>query len=123
MIVPQLASGAWTPIERNERADSVRIVVAIISGKSTIKVEATLGRISPTIIVQCDAPRPRAASTNSFSRTESTWPRIGRATYGTYTSPIRRIGTQKLFAFRVNTQIFRPVSEASKTVAIEIASR
>ncbi len=28
------------------------------------------------------APCTRAASTNSFSRSPSTWPRIGLATYG-----------------------------------------
>ena len=46
MIVPQLASGGWTPIDRNESAASVRIVVAIISGNSTITVVSTFGRIS-----------------------------------------------------------------------------
>ena len=46
MIVPQLASGGCTPIERNESAASVSIVVAIISGKNTITVVITLGRIS-----------------------------------------------------------------------------
>ena len=41
MIVPQLASGGCTPIERNESAASVSTVVAIISGSITITVVTT----------------------------------------------------------------------------------
>ena len=83
MIVPQLASGGWTPIERNESADSVSMLVAIISGKNTITVVTTFGSTSAKIRRRLVAPRPIAASTNSFSRIDSTCPRIGRATYGT----------------------------------------
>ena len=67
---------------RNDSAASVSIVVAIISGKNTITVVITFGRISLIISRQSEAPCAIAASTNSFWRTESTWPRIGRATYG-----------------------------------------
>ena len=78
MIVPQLACGACTPIPRNESAASVRIVVAIISGSRTIAVESTFGRISANISRVFEAPWEIDASTYSFSRTDSTWPRIGR---------------------------------------------
>ena len=80
MIVPQLAFGACTPIERNESAASVRTVVAIISGNSTITVVSTLGRISLNISRRLPAPCAMAASTYSFSRTDNTWPRTGRNT-------------------------------------------
>ena len=83
MTVPQLAFGGWTPIDRYESADSVRIVVAIIKGSSTTTVEATFGRISLKISRAFEAPWAIAASTNSRSRSDNTWPRIGRKTYGT----------------------------------------
>ena len=78
MIVPQLTLGGWTPMDRKDSADSVRIVVAIISGSSTITVDTTLGRISEKISRRLDAPWAIAASTNSLLTTESTWPRTGR---------------------------------------------
>ena len=78
MIVPQLACGGCTPIDRNDSAASVRIVVAIISGSITITVVRTFGRISENISRRLDAPCATAASTYSFSRTDSTWPRTGR---------------------------------------------
>ena len=37
-----------------------------------------LGIISRIMMRKFDAPRLRAASTNSFSRSESTWPRTMR---------------------------------------------
>ena len=54
-----------------------------MSGKKTITVVMTFGRTSAKIRRGCVAPMPIAASTNSFSRIDSTCPRIGRATYGT----------------------------------------
>ena len=38
-----------------------------------------LGRISRKMMRRFDAPSERAASTNSFSRSDSTWPRMMRA--------------------------------------------
>ena len=78
MIVPQLTFGGWTPMDRKESADSVRIVVAMISGSSTITVDTTFGRISEKTSLMLDAPLAIAASTNSLWTTESTWPRTGR---------------------------------------------
>ena len=66
MIVPQLASGGWTPIERNESADSVSMLFATISGKKTITVVTTFGSTSEKIRRRLLAPRPIAASTNSL---------------------------------------------------------
>ena len=36
--MPQLASGGWTPIDRNESAASVSMSIASMSGKKTIAV-------------------------------------------------------------------------------------
>ena len=59
------------------------MLVAIISGSSTITVDTTFGRISENISRMLDAPWAMAASTNSLLITASTWPRIGRYTYET----------------------------------------
>ena len=80
--MPQLACGGCTPIERNDSAASVSMSIASISGNSTITVVITFGRMSLQSRRQFDAPSPIAASTNSRRRSESTSPRIGRATYG-----------------------------------------
>src|SRR5471032_162322 len=82
MIVPQLASGGWTPIDRNESAASVSMSIASMSGKKTIAVVTTLRRMSLQSTRQVDAPSPSAASTNSRRARDRTSPRIGRATYG-----------------------------------------
>ena len=76
--MPQLALGGCTPIDRYESVASVRIVVAIISGSSTITTVITLGSTSEKISRVPDAPWAMAASTNSFSDTDSTCPRTGR---------------------------------------------
>ncbi len=82
IIVPQDVSGGCTPAPRNDSADSSRIALAMMSGRKTITVEERFGRISASMIRKEPAPWDRAASTNSFSRSASTWPRIGRAMYG-----------------------------------------
>src|SRR5499427_11145628 len=79
--VPQLTFGGWTPTPRKESADSVRIVVATISGISTITVDTTLGRISEKISRILPAPCAVDSFINAPLTTESTWPRIGRYTY------------------------------------------
>ena len=48
-------------------------------GEFTITIEERFGRISENMIRRWPAPCARAASTNSFSRSDSTWPRIGLA--------------------------------------------
>ena len=83
IIVPQDGFGGCTPAPRNDSAASSRIAFAISSVKKTTIVEARFGRISVNMIRSGPAPWARAASTNSFSRSESTWPRTGRAMYGT----------------------------------------
>src|SRR5207237_10542228 len=123
MIVPQLALGGCTPIDRNDRADSVSTVVAIISGSITITVVITFGKISLNIRRKFDAPWAIAASTYSFSRTESTCPRTGRKTYGTYTSAMMVAGTQRLDGSTWTKPQSSPFGFVSRTVAREIARR
>ena len=72
-------AAGWTPIERNESADSVRIVVAIIRGRSTIAVESTFGRMSLNIRRRFEAPWEIPASTYSFFRIASVCARMMRA--------------------------------------------
>ena len=61
--------------------------MAISSVKNTRIVEARLGSTSRNMMRSGPAPCARAASTNSFSRSDSTCPRTGRAMYGMYTQP------------------------------------
>ena len=44
MIVPQLASGGCTPIDRKDSADSVSMLSAIIIGTKTMSVVETFGQ-------------------------------------------------------------------------------
>ena len=78
-IVPQDGVGGCTPAPRNESAASSRIALATISGKKTSSSVIVFGRISRNMIRSEPMPCGRAASTNSFSRSASTSPRIGRA--------------------------------------------
>ncbi len=77
IIVPQEGLGGRTPAPRKESAASSRMALAIRSVKKTRIVDARFGTTSPNMIRSGPAPWARAASTNSFSRSESTCPRIG----------------------------------------------
>ena len=82
IIVPQEEFGGCTPAPRKESAASKSMLLAMLRAKKTTIVEARLGRSSPNITRIAPAPWAIAASTNSFSPSERTSPRIGRATYG-----------------------------------------
>ena len=58
MMVPQLASGGCTPMERNDSANSVSMLIASISGTKTISVVITLGRMSRNRMRWLGTPRP-----------------------------------------------------------------
>ena len=79
---PQLAAGNWTPTPRNDSAASNSTFCGITSDAYTMIGATRFGRISRNMIRGPEAPTERAASTNSFSRSDSTWPRTRRATYG-----------------------------------------
>src|SRR5215212_11828250 len=51
--------------------------------------------ISRNMIRQFEAPRDLDASTNSFSRSESTWPRMIRATYGVFATTMMKMTTER----------------------------
>src|SRR5262245_28535096 len=123
IIVPQLTFGGWTPTPRKESADSVRIVVAIISGISTITVDTTLGRISEKISRILPAPCAVAASTNSLLTTASTWPRIGRYTYGMYMNAMMSVGSHRLVGSTCTGPNWNPLEWVSNSVPMHIASR
>ena len=67
MIVPQLASGGCTPIDRNDSADSVSMLSAAISGRNTMTDGSTFGSTSRRRMRQSDAPSPMLACRNSRS--------------------------------------------------------
>ncbi len=79
IIVPQEELGGCTPAPRKERPASNSMLLAIVRVKKTMIVEARLGSSSPNITRSGPAPWAIAASTNSFSLSASTSPRIGRA--------------------------------------------
>ena len=87
--------------------------MATISGKNTTIVETRLGRISENMIRSGPAPCARAASTNSFSRSASTWPRSGRAMYGTWTTAMIRIGISFESPAISSGPIFKPPSASA----------
>src|SRR5438874_6626765 len=123
MIVPQLTFGGWTPTDRKDSADSVRMVVATISGSSTITVDTTLGRISEKISRILLAPWATEASTNSLLTTASTWPRTGRYTYGTKMNAMITAGSHRLDALTCSGPTWNPLEWVSSSVEIEMASR
>ena len=62
----------------------------MISVVYTMIGAATFGRISRAMIRLFDDPSDRDASMNSFSRSDSTWPRMMRAMYGQLNRPMMR---------------------------------
>ena len=79
MSVPHEVAGGRTPAPRNDSAASKSTALATSSVKNTRMVEARFGSNSPNMMRTGPAPWARAASTNSFSRSDITWPRSGRA--------------------------------------------
>ncbi len=67
-------------MDRKDSADSVSMFSAIMIGTKTMSVVDTFGRMSRRRMRWLGTPRPMAASTNSLSRSASTWPRTGLAT-------------------------------------------
>ncbi len=80
--MPQDGVGGCTPAPRNESAASSTMLFAMISVKKTSTELAMFGSSSLNMTRSGLAPCAIAASTNSFSRSDSTWPRSGRPTYG-----------------------------------------
>jgi hypothetical protein len=81
--------GAWTPKPRKLRADSSRIADDIASVAATMMTPMVLGRMCRKMIRPLDAPTERAASTNSFSRSDRNSPRTMRARPVQVTKPMK----------------------------------
>ena len=81
-VAPRDVGGGWTPKPRNDSVDSVTIAAAIASVAFTMigadRVRQDVADDDPRGSTRRDA---RAASTNSFSFSDSTWPRTTRAMY------------------------------------------
>src|SRR6478735_2967259 len=71
-----------TPSPRNESAASNRMLLGMSSVAQMMMGAARFGRISRMMMRLLLAPSERAASTNSFSRSESVVERTMRAMYG-----------------------------------------
>src|SRR4051812_36679486 len=80
-IRPHEVVGGWTPKPRNDSVDSVTTAAAMARVAFTRIGPMVLGRMWRTTMRPLDAPDARAASTNSFSLIDSTWPRTTRARY------------------------------------------
>ena len=96
IIVPHDAVGGCTPAPRNESAVSSKMLLAMMSVKKTITELAMFGSSSMNMTRNGLAPCEIDASTNSFSRSDSTCPRSGRPMYGTRTYEMISVGIQIL---------------------------
>src|SRR3954462_11342542 len=94
--MPHDGFGGWPPAPRNDRAASVRMLLAMISVKNTRTLDVMLGRISANMTRSGLAPCAIDDSTNSFSRRERIWPRSGRPTYGISTYEMTSVGIHRL---------------------------
>ena len=63
-----------------------------------------------------------AASTNSFSRSERIWPRIGRPTYGIRTYEITSVGIQRLPGSIEMPKWWKPLIDSALLIAIASSS-
>src|SRR5207247_2014382 len=77
---PQVGISGGKPRPRNESVDSAMIAAATSSEPATITGPIELGRMCRTTCLSGGAPRLRAASTNSFSRSDRNWARTTRPT-------------------------------------------
>jgi hypothetical protein len=80
-----------TPTPKNESPASNRMLLGMIRVVYTMIGAATFGRTSRRMIRRFEAPSEREASTNSFSRIDSTWPRTMRPMYGHPNNPMIKI--------------------------------
>src|SRR5690349_12400237 len=83
---PQDDAGGGTPRPRNESALSASSAQPKSAVASTMMGARQLGSTWRNIVKGSELPMTREASTNSFSRTESTLERTTRATDGMYAS-------------------------------------
>ena len=77
--MPQLTWGGCTPKPKNDSVDSVMMATATVNVAATMIGPMQFGMRWREIKRQLDAPRARPASMNSFSFSDSTWPRTMRA--------------------------------------------
>ena len=73
--------------------------------------------MSRNMMRRFDAPSDRDASTNSFSRSESTWPRMIRATYGVFARTMMKMTTERPGSIRPPMQPFWPEQAVAEAEA------
>src|SRR5678809_31189 len=74
IITPQVAVGGRIPIPRNDRTDSASIAPGIANASETMTGARAFGKRCRIRIRFVGTPVARAASMNSFSFKDSTWP-------------------------------------------------
>ena len=121
MIVPQLAFGGWTPIERNESADSASMLSATMRGKNTTTLGAMFGITSLRRMRRSDAPTPSRGEDELAFAQRDHLAADRPATYGMKTNAMIRIGNSRLSPL-IRTMP-RSMPFVSSTTESEIASR
>ena len=79
MILPSDVSGGFTPRPKNDSAASASTAPPTANVAFTMMGPKVLGKMCRKIMRGAEAPTERAASTNSFSRSDKNSPRITRA--------------------------------------------
>src|ERR1700686_255524 len=97
-MFPQVGVGGTTPRPRNESVASNTIGAGESKGEYKRGGATRFGRMSRNTIHRSVAPSDRAASTNSFSRRDSVWPRMIRPTTAQLKKAITAIVTGRLGA-------------------------
>ena len=78
IMTPHVAVGGRIPIPMNERIDSASIAPGIAKASDTMTGARAFGNRCRIMIRFVGTPVARAASMNSFSLSDSTWPRTSR---------------------------------------------
>src|ERR1700753_109815 len=105
IIWPQSAVGGGMPTPRKDRDASVTIDSGISRVEYTMIGAITFGRMSMNMIRHGPAPRARAASTNSRSLIDSTWPRTMRPTEAQPKKPMTMMTTVRAAPITVTSEM------------------
>ena len=97
-MLPHVGVGGWTPNPRNDSEDSARMAAATARVTTTVIGPRQFGRTWDMIILRFEDPDALAASTNSFSFSDSTTPRTIRA-FGIQKNRVR-MATTPMMVFR-----------------------
>jgi hypothetical protein len=121
-MLPQLGIGALTPTPRNDRVASNTIAVGISSEARTVICAIRLGSRSTNMIRSRPAPSERAASTNSFSLSEMTWPRRMRPVAANEKNAMTRMVIDRLATTEVTWKVVASTIATSRYGSARVMS-